>query len=131
MFLEISQNSQESTCARVSFLIKLQASCMSTTFLCLTNGKFFKNGEKFFFVLLKSSFWSRDPQSFVFCFSIPASHCGRSWLKITFNVQQVYKVSVLLKTIQLKDYYIGNIFIRKLYRKMCTSSQFQTPIWLL
>ena len=26
MFLEISQNSQENTCARVSFLIKLQAS---------------------------------------------------------------------------------------------------------
>ena len=25
MFLEISQNSQENTCARVSFLIKLQA----------------------------------------------------------------------------------------------------------
>ena len=25
VFLEISQNSQESTCARVSFLIKLQA----------------------------------------------------------------------------------------------------------
>ena len=25
MFLEISQNSEESTCARVSFLIKLQA----------------------------------------------------------------------------------------------------------
>ena len=27
VFLEISQNSQENTCARVSFLIKLQASC--------------------------------------------------------------------------------------------------------
>ena len=27
VFLEISQNSQESTCARVSFLIKLQSSC--------------------------------------------------------------------------------------------------------
>ena len=27
MFLEISQNSQENTCARVSFLIKLQAFC--------------------------------------------------------------------------------------------------------
>ena len=26
MFLEISQNSQENTCARVSFLVKLQAS---------------------------------------------------------------------------------------------------------
>ena len=26
MFLEISQNSQENTCARVTFLIKLQAS---------------------------------------------------------------------------------------------------------
>ena len=28
MFLEISQNLQESTCARVSFLIKLQTSCL-------------------------------------------------------------------------------------------------------
>ena len=27
VFLEISQNSQENTCARVSFLIKLQAAC--------------------------------------------------------------------------------------------------------
>ena len=27
MFLEISQNSQENNCARVSLLIKLQASC--------------------------------------------------------------------------------------------------------
>ena len=27
VFLEISQNSQENTCARVSFLIRLQASC--------------------------------------------------------------------------------------------------------
>ena len=29
VFLEISQNSQENTCARVSFLIKLQAACNS------------------------------------------------------------------------------------------------------
>ena len=29
-FLEISQNSQENTCARVSFLIKLQASDLNT-----------------------------------------------------------------------------------------------------
>ena len=28
VFLEISQNSQEGTCARVSFLIKLQTSCL-------------------------------------------------------------------------------------------------------
>ena len=28
MFLEILQISQENTCARVSFLIKLQASCL-------------------------------------------------------------------------------------------------------
>ena len=28
VFLEISQNSQENTCSRVSFLIKLQASCL-------------------------------------------------------------------------------------------------------
>ena len=27
VFLEISKNSQENTCARVSFLIKLQATC--------------------------------------------------------------------------------------------------------
>ena len=31
--LEISQNSQENTCARVSFLIKLQASFLRTPFL--------------------------------------------------------------------------------------------------
>ena len=30
VFLEISQNSQENTCARVSFLIKLQACYLST-----------------------------------------------------------------------------------------------------
>ena len=30
VFLEISQNSQEKTCARVSFLIKLQAFCLIT-----------------------------------------------------------------------------------------------------
>ena len=28
VFIEILQNSQENTCARVSFLIKLQASCL-------------------------------------------------------------------------------------------------------
>ena len=28
MFLEILQNSEEGTCARVSFLIKLQATCL-------------------------------------------------------------------------------------------------------
>ena len=33
VFLEISQNSQENTCARVSFLIKLQASGLSPTTL--------------------------------------------------------------------------------------------------
>ena len=35
-FLEISQNSQESTCARVSFLIKLQAYRPATLFLKMT-----------------------------------------------------------------------------------------------
>ena len=33
MFLEISQNSQENTCARVSFLIKLQASGLKSATL--------------------------------------------------------------------------------------------------
>ena len=33
MFLEISQNSQESTCARVSFLIKLQIPCLKKKLL--------------------------------------------------------------------------------------------------
>ena len=32
VFLEISQNSQENTCARISFLIKLQASAINTFF---------------------------------------------------------------------------------------------------
>ena len=36
MFLEISQNSQENTCARVSFLIKLQA--LEHLFLQTTSG---------------------------------------------------------------------------------------------
>ena len=34
MFLKISQNSQENTCARVSFLIKLQASACAQVFSC-------------------------------------------------------------------------------------------------
>ena len=33
MFLEISQNSQENTCARVSFLIKLQAEAGACNFI--------------------------------------------------------------------------------------------------
>ena len=33
LFLEISQNSKENTCVRVSFLIKLQASGLRTPFL--------------------------------------------------------------------------------------------------
>ena len=32
LFLEISQNSQENTCARVSFLIKLKAEISKNTF---------------------------------------------------------------------------------------------------
>ena len=32
VFLEISQNSQENTCARVSFLIKMQASVKCSVF---------------------------------------------------------------------------------------------------
>ena len=48
VFLEISQNSQENTCARVSFLIKLQASGLSPT------------------TLLKKRFWHRCfPVNFV------------------------------------------------------------------
>ena len=39
VFLEISQNSQENTCARVSFLIKLQASGLRTHF---SKNTFFK-----------------------------------------------------------------------------------------
>ena len=34
MFLEILQNSQENTCARVSFLIKLEASGLAQVFCC-------------------------------------------------------------------------------------------------
>ena len=33
VFLEISENSQENTCARVSFLIKLQASASAINFI--------------------------------------------------------------------------------------------------
>ena len=33
VFLEISQNSQENTCAEVSFLIKLQASASACNFI--------------------------------------------------------------------------------------------------
>ena len=36
VFLEISQNSLENTCARVSFLIKLRASGLKNTFLYRT-----------------------------------------------------------------------------------------------
>ena len=41
VFLEISQNSQENTCARVSFSIKLQASAkfLRTPFLRNTSGR--------------------------------------------------------------------------------------------
>ena len=40
MFLEISQNSQENTCARASFLIKLQAEVFSCEFCVISKNKF-------------------------------------------------------------------------------------------
>ena len=59
VFLEISQNSQENTCARVSFLIKLQA---SGTFLCQALVKvsqsttdWFKNPDKFQIIILSKN----------------------------------------------------------------------------
>ena len=60
MFLEVSQTSQENTCARVSFLIKLQASGLAqmlfcefceiskTTFLQNTSGRLFLCNKKRF-----------------------------------------------------------------------------------
>ena len=39
VFLEISQNSQENTCTRVSFLVKLQDSGLRTPFLQNTSGR--------------------------------------------------------------------------------------------
>ena len=39
MFLEISQNSQENTCARDSFLVKLQAKFLRTSSLQNTSGR--------------------------------------------------------------------------------------------
>ena len=44
VFLEISQNSHENTCARVSFLIKLQAETLAQLFCC----KFCKIFKKIF-----------------------------------------------------------------------------------
>ena len=45
VFLEISQNSQENTCSRVSFLIKLQAETLAQMFPC----KFCEISENTFF----------------------------------------------------------------------------------
>ena len=43
LFLEVSQNSQENTCASVSFLIKLQAKFLRTPFLTEVAGEISKN----------------------------------------------------------------------------------------
>ena len=73
LFLKISQNSQESTCARVSFLIKLQADacnfiktktlprCFPVNFLKCLRTSFFRehlrtNASKFVWLLRKSDF---------------------------------------------------------------------------
>ena len=42
MFLKISQNPQENTCTRVSYLIKLQVETLAQVFSC-EFGEFFKN----------------------------------------------------------------------------------------
>ena len=59
MFLEISQNSQENTCARVSFLIKLQVfSCEP----CETS----KNTFSYRTPLVAVSGYTRDPENLDF-----------------------------------------------------------------
>ena len=48
MFLKLSQNSQENTCASVSFLIKWQASSCVYGRRNMLRGKRFQNGKYFF-----------------------------------------------------------------------------------
>ena len=59
MFLEISQNSQENTCARVSFLIKLLASSFieKETLVQVLSGEFCETSKNTFFTELV---WEND-----------------------------------------------------------------------
>ena len=53
IFLEISQNSQENTCVRVSFLIKLQAACnfiKKETLAQVFSREFYKISKNTFFI---------------------------------------------------------------------------------
>ena len=70
VFLEISQNSQENTCGRVSFLIKLQ---VSDTFLQNTSGRLFLNStERFSQPSERFHERSRDVLEFLKCwFDLP------------------------------------------------------------
>ena len=50
VFLEISQNSQENSCARVSFLIKLQAKCFPVNFVKFLRAPFLKEHLRWLFL---------------------------------------------------------------------------------
>ena len=75
LFIEISQNSQENTCTRVSFLIKLQAWGLAQVFCCefceISKNTFFKqlwvtasdlskkNYQQWMFGMMLSGFWAK------------------------------------------------------------------------
>ena len=87
VFLEISQNSQENTCARVSFLIKLQAALAT---------------------LLKNSLWHR-------CFSVNFAKFVRApflteqvrWLLLAAILLTITVVNIFLRTPFLQNTFGG------------------------
>ena len=89
VFLEISQNSQENTCARVSFLIKLQAQSMWCRCFPVNFAKFLRTlffTQNLWWLLLLSSFLlNNKSKSF--------SDFGKKLLSTSFNSQNSFSLT--------------------------------------
>ena len=92
LFLKISQNSQEITCARVSFLIKLQAPANSCEFCEVSKNIFFyrtsplaASNIKFLFFKEVSMAWN-NTQKLKFSMQDFFSFCTVKWVNIKGNV---------------------------------------------
>ena len=88
VFLIISQNSQENTCTKVSFLIKLQAKvwCFPVNFA----------------KLLKTTFFNRTPPGACFC---------KNHLKIIKENEYFNKLNISLRKVVLETFDVITAFV--------------------
>ena len=108
MFLKISQNSQEKTCFGVSFLIKLQASCLPVSF-----ERFFRTA--FFIGHFHGCFWTTIPKRHPW-------HCCNALVELDFT--QPIDLVFLVLTVNVQLLTLRKLLSHALHKKCPYSGLF-------